>query len=86
MLLIKLFTSQQNSTGLWTMYVGGPIASKKHLVMAVKESIRLYGCEIWADARRTERYPKRMVSVQRQGAFSVASSYRTVPELSLIHI
>ena len=61
--------------------VEGPTASKRRLLMAVTESILLYGCEIWADALKTEKYRKRMASVQRRGALRVASSY-----LSLIHI
>lgn len=64
--------------------VGGPSASKRRLLMSVTHSILLYGCEIWADALRQERYRKQMASIQRRGALRVASSYRTVSEPAVL--
>ena len=36
--------------------LGCPTASKMRLLMAVTELILLDGCEIWADALKTEEY------------------------------
>ena len=52
--------------------VGDPTATKKRLLMAVTESILLYGSEIWTDALKMEKYRKRMASVQIRGALRVA--------------
>ena len=35
--------------------VGGPTPSKSLLLMAIRESIPMYGCEIWSDAVKTEK-------------------------------
>lgn len=64
--------------------VGGPIASKRKLLMAITHSILLYGCEIWADALKQEKYRKQMSAVQRRGALRVVSSYRTVSEPAVL--
>ena len=66
--------------------VGGPIASKRRLLMAVTVFILLYGYEIWVDILKMEKFRKRMASVQRRGALRVASSYRTVPETVVLVI
>ena len=60
--------------------VAGPTANKRRLLMAVTESILLYGYEIWADELKTEKYRKRMESEQRGEALRVTSSYWTTPE------
>ena len=44
--------------------VGGPTARKRRLLMAVTESILLYGCEIWAICTKDGEDRKRMASVQ----------------------
>ena len=41
---------------------------------------RLYGAEIWADVLKLEKYRRLLSPVQRSGALTVASSYRTVSE------
>jgi hypothetical protein len=60
--------------------VGGPSAGKRRLLMSVTNSILLYGCEIWADTLKIEKYRKKMATVQRRGALRIISSYRTVSE------
>lgn len=60
--------------------VGGPMASRRRLLMSVTHSILLYGCEIWADALNQEKYRRRLAAIQRRGALRVASAYRTVSE------
>ena len=56
--------------------VGGPWTSKRRPLMAITNSILLYGAEIWADAMEVNKYRKRMVVVQRRGALRVACAYR----------
>lgn len=58
--------------------VGGPISSKRKLIMATTQSILLYGCEIWADALKAEYRRNMLAKVQRTAALRVASAYRTV--------
>ena len=64
--------------------VGGPAAGRRRLLMSVTNSILLYGCEVWADALKQEKYRKQMAAVQRRGALRIANSYRTVSEPAVL--
>lgn len=66
--------------------VSGPMAGKRRLLMSVTNSILLYGCEVWADALKMEKYRKKMATVQRRGALRVTSAYRTVSEAAALVI
>lgn len=66
--------------------VGGPTASKRKLLMSVINSILLYGCEIWANKLKIDKYRKIMANVQRRGALRICSSYRTVSEPAIMVI
>lgn len=66
--------------------IRGPGQNKRRLLMSVTHSIMLYGCEVWADALRIEKYRKRMAAVQRRGALRVTCSYRTVSEPAVLVI
>lgn len=64
--------------------VGGPAASKRKLLMTALHAVLLYGCEVWADALKIEKYRKQMAAVQRRAALRVACSYRTVSEPAIL--
>ena len=46
----------------------------------------LYGVEIWADALRVRKYKRGMSAVQQSVALTMACSYRTVSESSVLVI
>ena len=58
--------------------VGGPMQSKRKLLMATVNSILLYGSEIWANALHAKGKRKALASVQRTASLRVISAYRTV--------
>jgi len=66
--------------------VGGPIYSKRKLIMSTTQTILLYGCEIWADTLQAECRRKMLARVQRTAALRVASAYRTVSEPAVLVI
>ena len=59
--------------------VGGPVASKRRLLMSVINSILLYGCEVWVD-RVPATSLRRLRSIQRVACLRICSAYRTVSE------
>ena len=66
--------------------VGGPISTRRRLLMGATQSVLLYGAEVWADALDKEVHRKRLAQVQRRGALRVASAYRTVSEPAVMVI
>lgn len=66
--------------------VGGPLPSKRKLLMESCTSILLYGSEIWADTLETRSRAKTLLSVQRLAALRVTSAYRTVSAPSVLVI
>lgn len=60
--------------------VGGPVPSRRKLLMTTVESILLYGAEVWADALRKKTYRKKMEQVHRKGALRITSAYRTTSQ------
>ncbi|XP_073811671.1 uncharacterized protein [Musca autumnalis] len=57
---------------------GGPLPSRRKILMEASNSILLYGSEIWAPALRTQVRASKLLSVQRTSALRVTSAYRTV--------
>lgn len=66
--------------------IGGPVSSKRRLLMSTTQSIILYGAEIWADAMKKEVHRQKIAAVQRLGALRITSSYRTVSEPAVLVI
>lgn len=66
--------------------VGGPTQQKRKLLMESTNNILLYGCEIWADALKSECRRKVYAAVQRTAALRVASAYRTVSGAAVLVI
>ena len=66
--------------------VGGPVPSRRKLLMSTVESILLYGAEVWADALKKETYRKKMEQVHRKGALRISSAYRTVSEDAALEV
>lgn len=66
--------------------IGGPLASRRKLLMDTTQSILLYGSEVWADTLKTEHHRKVLAKVQRTAALRVASAYRTVSEAAVLVI
>lgn len=60
--------------------IGGPLPSRRRLLMETCNSILLYGSEIWGQTLQTAYRAKSLLSVQRTAALRVISSYRTVSE------
>lgn len=58
--------------------VGGPLQSRRKLLMEACNSILLYGSEIWAHTLNTKIRAKTLLTVQRTAALRVTSAYRTV--------
>lgn len=58
--------------------IGGPLPTKRKLVMEACNSILLYGCEIWAGTLKTKHRADKLLAVQRTAALRVTSAYRTV--------
>ncbi|XP_049308710.1 uncharacterized protein LOC125777657 [Bactrocera dorsalis] len=65
---------------------GGPLASRRKLLMDTTQSVLLYGSEIWADTLNVEHRRKVLAKVQRTAALRVASAYRTVSEPAVLVI
>jgi len=57
---------------------GGPIPSRRKLLMNTNNSILLYGCEVWADLLKKNGRPKTLLAIQRTSALRIISAYRTV--------
>lgn len=66
--------------------IGGPLPSKRKLLMEASKSILLYGCEIWADTLKVKQRAKSLLAVQRQSALRISSAYRTVSEDAILII
>lgn len=66
--------------------IGGPIASKRKLLMEASTSILLYGCEIWGKEMTVKKRAKLVTSVQRTAALRVTSAYRTVSASAVLVI
>lgn len=66
--------------------IGGPLPSKRRLLMEAANSILLYGCEIWADTLKVKQRAKALLAVQRRGALRITSAYRTVSETAVLLI
>lgn len=66
--------------------IGGPLASRRKLLMDTTQSILLYGSEIWAETLKTGSRRKVLAKVQRTAALRVASAYRTVSEAAILVI
>ncbi|KRK05526.1 uncharacterized protein Dyak_GE29138 [Drosophila yakuba] len=66
--------------------VGGPLQSRRKLLMEVSNAIMLYGCEVWAGTLETACRSKPLLEVQRTMALRIASAHRTVsgPAASVI--
>ncbi|KAL7723971.1 hypothetical protein ACLKA6_017962 [Drosophila palustris] len=58
--------------------VGGPVQSRRKLLMEINNAILLYGCEIWADALTTKYRANQLLAMQRTSALRIISAYRTV--------
>lgn len=58
--------------------IGGPLPSKRKLLMDTCNSILLYGCEIWAKTLDVKKRAKTLLAEQRRSALRVTSAYRTV--------
>ena len=58
--------------------IGGPIQSRRGLMMPITDSVLLYFSEIWAEALKIDCRMRISSSVQRTTALRVASAYRTV--------
>ncbi|XP_043469603.1 uncharacterized protein LOC122503210 [Leptopilina heterotoma] len=65
---------------------GGPLQSKRRLLIVASQAILLYGSELFAEALKKEKYRKRMAATQRLGALRIASSYQTVFEPAIMVI
>lgn len=66
--------------------IGGPLPSRRKLLMETCTSILLYGSEIWANTLRTKSRAKVLLSVQRTAALRVTSAYRTASESAVLVI
>lgn len=66
--------------------VGGPLQSKRKLLMEACNSILLYGSEIWAHTLTTKSRAKTLLTVQRTAALRVTSAYRTVSASAVLII
>lgn len=66
--------------------IGGPLASRRKLLMDTTQSILLYGSEVWADTLNVDHRRKVLSKVQRTAALRVASAYRTVSEAAVLVI
>lgn len=66
--------------------IGGPLPSKRRLIMETVNNILLYGCEIWADTLKVKRRTKTIMGVQRRSALRVTSAYRTVSGTAVLLI
>lgn len=66
--------------------IGGPLSSRRKLLMDITLSILLYGSEVWADTLHVESRRKVLARVQRTAALRVASAYRTVSEAAVLVI
>lgn len=58
--------------------IGGPLPSRRKMLMEVINSILLYGSEVWASTLEKRNRAKRLLAVQRTAALRVTSAYRTV--------
>lgn len=58
--------------------VGGPLASRRKLLMEASNSILLYGSEIWSSTLKTKKRARKILAIQRTAALRVTSAYRTV--------
>jgi hypothetical protein len=66
--------------------VGGPVSSRRRVLLSVVQSVLLYGCEVWAEALRKGLYRAKVMAVQRRCALRITSSYRTVSEPAVLVI
>lgn len=66
--------------------IGGPLPSRRKLLMEASNSILLYGCEIWADTLKVKQRAKALMTVQRRNALRITSAYRTVSESAVMVI
>lgn len=64
--------------------VGGPVGTKRRVLMSVVHSVLLFGCETWAEALKKKNLRGKMATVQRRGALRIASAYRTVSEPAVL--
>lgn len=87
---IKYAATKAAQTTAWLSQlmanIGGPMHSKRKLLMSTTHSILLYGSELWADALKTKHRRKPLCAVQRTAALRVASAYRTVSEAAVLVI
>lgn len=74
------------SLGRLMANIGGPLHSKRRLMMSATQSVLLYGCEIWADSIRNECRRRILSTAQRTAALRVSSAYRTVSEVAILVI
>lgn len=65
---------------------GGPLSSKRRLLMEASNSILLYGCEIWAETLNVKQRAKTLLAAQRRSALRITSAYRTVSETAVLLI
>ncbi|GBP00747.1 Putative 115 kDa protein in type-1 retrotransposable element R1DM [Eumeta japonica] len=66
--------------------VGGPLQSKRKLLMEACNGILLYGSEVWAETLKTKCRAKMLLTVQRTSALRVTSAYRTVSAAAVLVI
>ena len=67
-------------------HTGGPKQSRRKLMMALMDSILLYGSVVWANAFQVDCIMRILSSVQRTAVLKVASAYRTVTESVILVI
>ena len=66
--------------------IGGPAQSTRRLMMAITDSILLYGSENWVEALKVDFRMKILSSVQQTFALRVASAYRTASKSAILVI
>ena len=66
--------------------IGGPLPTRRRLLMEVTNSIMLCGSKIWAETLKIKKRTSSLVSVQRTSALLIALAYRTVSAPAILVI